>query len=225
MTVLSLPALRRKNASQFQLSLVTNTQTFQSPLNKSVQTYELPGARWQLTATFENLGELDARMLKAWIAKLRGAAGRFYCSDLSHKRPNGKAIGAGTVYGAGQAGTSIISAWMIPLATADSTILTADIDTFSIDASAGNVPLWLLPGDYCNINGELKIITDIVPLDNQGHATLSFAPPLRAIPADGSPIIISAPTAVFRLNDDQQDKFNFNPDRHPTVTITAQEVF
>lgn len=225
MTTLNLPTISRRNATQFELALVPNTQTFESPLNKSVQTGDLPGARWHLTATWENLLETDARAVKAWLAKLRGAAGRFYCCDLSHKQPSGKAIGSGAVWGADQGGRAIVTAWIVPTATADSMIITGDTDDFTIDAEAGDVPLWLLPGDYCGINGELKLITDVSPLDEAGRSTLVFEPPLRAAPADNAEIVISAPTAVFRLADDAQDKFNFDPQRRPSVTITAIEVF
>lgn len=203
MTTLNLPALTRANATQCKLSLQPNTQSFESPLNKTVQTYELPGARWLLTATWQNLGEADARIFKAWLAKLRGAAGRFYAFDLSHKSPRGTANTFGYVRGAGQTGASINTSWG------------------SITSRNG----WLLPGDYIAIGIELKIVTATVNIDGSGYATISFEPPLRSSPADNAIITTYEPTAIFRLNDDNQDAFNFDPERHPSITIAATEVF
>ncbi len=202
MTTLNLPTLNRANASQCTFSLQANTQTFESPLNKSVQTYELPGARWLFTATWQNLNQIDARAFKAWLARLRGAAGRFYAGDLTHKTPSGYATGAGTVSGAGQTGNAIVTHWGV-----------------------ANQSNWLLPGDYVEIGGELKIITAIAAVDGSGLSTLTFEPPMRISPADTSLLVIVEPLATFRLNDDKQDTANFDPDRHPTITISATEVF
>jgi hypothetical protein len=91
--------------------------------------------------------------------------------------------------------------------------------------AATSVSRWLLPGDYVGIGGELKIITAVANVDGSHLATLTFEPPLRTSPADITPIVIAAPTAIFRLNDDKQDTVNIDPDRHPSITISAQEVF
>ena len=227
MTILSLPVLSRKNATSCTFSLVANTQTFESPLNKSVQTYELPGARWTFSATWQNLTEGDARVLKAWLLKLRGQAGRFYAYDLSHKTVAGQAVygGDGTVYGAGQVGRSLVTLWSPPAITADSTLYTAD-ETITIDQTYYSSVHWLLPGDYFNVNGELKMITDVIPLTPTSNlATITFEPPMRVAPADGAVVTITAPKAVFRLKDDKQDNFTFDPERKPSITISGEEVF
>ena len=199
----NLPSLSRANASQCTFSLQANTQTFESPLNKTVQTYELPGARWLFTATWQNLNQVDARAFKAWLAKLRGASGRFYAYDLSHKSPSGYASGTGLVYGAAQVGVSISTLW----------------------SGVTSQPYWLLPGDYIGVGGELKIVTAIANVDSNHLATITFEPPLRVSPTDATPITIYAPYATFRLNDDKQDAANIDPDRHPTITIAGTEVF
>jgi hypothetical protein len=203
MNTQNLPTLSRGNATQCTFGLQPNTQTFESPLNKTIQTYELPGARWLFTATWQNLNQLDARAFKAWLAILRGAAGRFYASDLSHKAPSGHATGSGLVYGASQTGNSIVTVW----------------------AGVPNQTGWLLSGDYVGIGGELKIVSASIPITSGNHATIVFEPPMRAVPTDASVIVINNPAATFRLNDDKQDIANIDPDRHPTITIAATEVF
>lgn len=202
MTTQNLPTLtRRGNATQCSFSLMPNTQTFESPLNRAIQTYELPGARWILSATWQNLCETDARIFKAWLAKLRGAAGRFYGYDLSYRGPRGTANADGTVFGAGQTGGSIVTAW-----------------------AGATITGWLMPGDYVEIAGELKIVTAQVDIDGSNHATIAIEPPMRTSPANGSAVDVLNPTAVFRLENDEQDGLNFDPDRHPSLTITAVEV-
>lgn len=204
MTTLNLPTLlTRGNATECQMSLQANTQFFESPLNKTVQTYELPGAKWLLTATWQNLCEADLRIFKAWMASLRGMAGRFYAGDLSYKRPRGCVTGAGKAYAAKSAGYNTLS-------TLWSLISTSNI---------------LLPGDYFQIGTELKIITEAASTNSLGLANLTFEPPLRSDVDIDDAIIISSPVAIFRLNDDQQDQINIDPDRHQSITIAATEVF
>jgi hypothetical protein len=137
------------------------------------------------------------------MASLRGAAGRFYAGDLSHQVPSGYATGAGTVSGANQVGISVVTHW----------------------TGVANQANWFLPGDYVEIGGELKVVTAAVSITSGNLATIAFEPPLRTSPTNGSTIYFVAPTATFRLNDDKQDIANIDPDRHPTITIAATEVF
>lgn len=203
MTTLALPTLTKKNATQCALSLQYNTQTFESPLNKSVQTYELPGARWNFAATWENMIEADARIFKAWLATMRGQAGRFYAGDLSRKTPRGIVSGSGTVRTVTSAGaTSLSSAWT-PI----------------------NQTGWFLVGDYIQVNNELKIITADATTNSLGYSTLYFEPALRSALTIGMTITYTNCVATFKLNDDGQDKINFDPERHPSLTISATEVF
>lgn len=225
MAILDLPILSRRNATKCTLSLVPNTQFFESPLTKSAQTYELPGARWMFTATWENLAETDARIIKAWLAKLRGAAGRFYGYDLSRKTVAGQALYDGAVTGGNQTGRNIIATWTPPELTVDSTLYTSDDDSITVDLDYYLSNRWLLPGDYVSIGGELKMITDITPLEGGGLASVAFEPPLRQSPTNGSVVAITAPRAVFRLVDDKQDQIGFDPQRRCSITIQGIEVF
>jgi hypothetical protein len=179
-----------------------NTQAFESPLNRTVQTVELPGARWTFTLEYRSISHTDARILKAFFAQLRGMAGRFYLGDRSHKTPAGTAAGTPVVKGAAQTGATLITDGWTP--------------------SQANL---LLPGDYIGVNGELKIITATCSSDVSGNATLVFEPPLRYSPADNAAITVSSPVCVMRLADDEQDQIVIDPERRPTVTFEGMEVF
>ncbi len=222
---LALPVISQRAPTQASFSLVANTQTFESPLNKSVQTYELPGARWAASWSYQNLTDADARILKAWLAKLRGQAGRFSCYDWTHKRPTGRAYRSGSVNGAGQTGRTVNAEWAVLSLTIDSHLLTADMTDLTCDAIHETYADWLLPGDYIGINGELKLVTDTVALTGSGLVIIAFEPPLRSAPADGAAITVIRPTCTMRLVDDKQDNMTFREQKRTDITISAVEVF
>jgi hypothetical protein len=161
--------------------IITNSQTFRSPLSGSVQTLELPGARWRVTLTFNNLKRAERAALKAFLAQLRGPAGRFTLHNFAEPTPQGAATGTPLVNGASQTGASLAT-----------------------DGWTPNITGILKAGDYFAVGGELKIITADASSNGSGQATLEFEPPLRASPADNASITTSQPTATFMLQDDDQ---------------------
>lgn len=202
MSTQSFPTLTRTAPTVVNFALIPNTQIFTSPINRSTQTLELPGARWRAKMEYRNVLESDARILKAFFAKLRGASGRFYLADMSHKTPAGTALGSGIVKGAAESGSSI-----------------------STDGWTANQTSLLLPGDYVGIGGELKIITTAISSDGTGNATITFEPPLRSTPADNSAIVVTMPTCIMRLENDEQDQVDIDPERCPSITINCVETF
>lgn len=202
MSILSLPVTSRTAPSAMTFSLQPNTMRAESPLNRAVQTAELPGARWIASFSYQNLNDADARIYKAWLNRLVGMAGRFYLCDYTHPAPAGTAAGAPLVNGAGQAGRSIIT-----------------------DGWTVNQANLLLPGDYIGIGGELKVITSLASSNSSGIATLTFEPPLRAAAADNSAIITNQPTCVMMLSNDQQDKFTFSERNVTNLQIDCLEMF
>jgi len=202
MAILSLPTMTRTSPSAMVFSLQPNTASFQSPLNRTVQTSELPGARWMASVSYNNLTDADARILKAWLNKLSGMAGRFYLPDYTHLTPSGTALGTPLVKGAAQSGRTLLT-----------------------DGWTANQANLLLPGDYFGVGTQLLVITDPISSDSGGNATLKFEAPLRSIPADNAVITKTAPTCVMMLVDDKQDKFVFQERNVTTVTFDCMEVF
>ena len=66
-------------------SLTSNTQISTSPFTNAGQTNELAGARWNATFSYNQAIGKDKTVgqIRAFLAKLRGAAGRFYAYDPS----------------------------------------------------------------------------------------------------------------------------------------------
>jgi len=188
------------NAVEWQL--ISNTQSFTSPLDKTVQTLELPGARWMATLSFTRLSDTEARTLLAFLTALRGQAGRFTMHDHSHPTPSGIATGTPLVNGASQSGGTLITDGWTPSQTG---ILKA--------------------GDWLGVNGELHMVTADADSDVSGNATFSIEPPLRASPSDNAPITVNSPTATFRLMDDGQTRWKATPGDINAMTITCIESF
>lgn len=201
MTILNFPTLSRNYISSGTFSLMPNTQIFESPLNRSVQTVELPGARWLFSYNFESLESSDIRKLKAFLAQLRGASGRFYMEDKTYLRL-GTAAGTPLVNGALQVGSTLIT-----------------------DGWTPSQALLLDAGDYISINYELKLITQAVSSDASGNATLTFEPPLRNSPIDDAVIVVNSPKAIFRLSGDESDNFNLQPPFVADFTLDGVEMF
>ena len=221
MAILDFPEISQKGPSQFVFRLTHNTQTFESPLNKAIQTQELPGARWSFSATWDNLTDLDARILKGWIAKLRGQAGRFYMGDLQHPAPSGLAYGSGVLMGL-PSDTALTTSWSVSaFITADNTHFTADsslVDTTMLSA------LWFQPGDYISVNGELKVVTEQV-YGAYGGISIPVEPPFRTPPPVDAPLVFVNPKCVMRLIDDAQDNFQYSEYNRTSITISGIEVF
>lgn len=199
MTTLSFPSLSRAVPRSMDWSLRANTQSFQSPLSKSVQTVELPGASWAASFMLENLDEADAALLQAFFAKLRGRAGRFYLHNLARPQPRGTLTGTPLVKGAAQTGATLA------------------IDGCTVGAT-------LLAGDFIGINGELKMVVADAAADGAGEMSLTIEPPLRSSPADNAALTLVQPTATFMLAADES-KWSTAPGKFSTFAIDAVEVW
>ncbi len=177
--------------------LISNTRTFKSPLDGSVQTSEAPGARWHVSLAFPKRAPSEARILAAFLISLRGESGRFRLFDHAHTTPRGTITGNPIVSGAAQSGASInISGW------------------------TGT----LLAGDMIGIGGELKMVTTDAEGAGAVPAAVSFEPPLRQSPANGSVVVIASPTAVFKLTNDNMAKWSVKPVFYD-LSLICEEAF
>jgi hypothetical protein len=201
MTVYAWPALTRKLPAQFDWQLVSNTQSFQSPLSGAIQTVEMPGARWAAQFTLNVLDANDAATWRAFTAQLRGQSGRFALWNMARPTPRGIATGTPVVSGAGQSGNT--------LTTSGWTASTAGI---------------LKAGDFIGVNGELKILVLDATSNGAGQATLAFEPPLRSSPANGAAIVTNKPTATFKMDDDTARSTTTAPG-FDSVSISATEAW
>jgi len=164
------------------LLLRANTQSYESPLTRSVQTASLQGDRWEMTVSYSNKYGAEAKQLKSFIFQLRGQAGRFdyIPPDLDQQ---GQGTAAITVNGANQLGDTL-------------NIQTTDFNTILFEV-----------GDYLSVNSELKYVTSQSVSDGSGLASVTFEPPLRRSPADNAPVEYEAPKVTMKLEDEDQAQF------------------
>lgn len=200
MTTLTFPSLSR-DPHTWTWRKLSNTQTFESPLTRGVQTLALPGARWACAATWESLQPADAALLRAWLAQLQGTAGRFYLGDLAHRAPRGTAAGTPLVAGGSQTGKTLATDGWTPGAT-------------------------LLAGDFIGYNGgaELRMVVADATADGAGAMSLSLDEPIRVSPVDNAAIVISRPTCIMRLSGDEA-AWNYSPGGFASFSLDAVEVF
>lgn len=195
----SFPAGIQIRAARF--GLKTNTQLYVSPLSGDTQRAELPGARWYASFTLTTQKREDIAAVQAFLVSLAGPAGSFYGYDPNATSPLGAGGGTPLVNGGSQTGSSLITdGW--PNSTA---ILKA--------------------GDYFTVNGEYKMVTADASSNGSGEATISFAPVLRASPANNAPLTITNPTCIMRLVDDDQAVWDINESGFYDVTFNAIETF
>lgn len=178
-----------------------NTQTFVSDLNGSIQTAELPGARWSVSMTFTNRFGRDAWALQATLTKLRGRAGRFYMTPSDWEKRAGNTSGTGAVATDAAAGVS-------------------SIDTDGWDISITEL---FYAGSYFEVNGELKIVTADVDSDAAGLATIEFDPPLRKPVTDGMQIRYVEPRAIMMLASDDAASWSVSAPAIYALNLDAME--
>jgi hypothetical protein len=95
MATLTFPSIV-PNAISFGIKY--STQINISPLSGSVQTYEVPGARWVADLSYSELEPVDARELISFLTQLRGSSGRFTLFDFSHRNPAGSNLKPSNIF-------------------------------------------------------------------------------------------------------------------------------
>jgi hypothetical protein len=135
-------------------TLESNTSSFESTLNKNVQHMELPGARWRGSVAFSNRTKQEANKIKAFMTSLGGQVGRFYLTPFDAYQ-SGTMSGAGVVDGAVAFGASVIST----------------------NGWEGGQSKLFEAGDYLEVNGELKMVTeDVVGIDYIEYTGTNYMP-------------------------------------------------
>ena len=202
MTILTFPSIRRPSRASYRLR--GHTQTHRSPLDGTEQTLELPGAVWELTVSWESLDAADTRVLAAFLANLRGAAGRFYYSPALWSPRRAAGGGSPLVNGGAQSGGSLITDGWTPSAEV---------------ALAGD---WLSFDDV-GARRRLHMVTATATADGSGAATLAITPPIRRAPADDAAVEVVAPAGVFRLPGDDAPEMQLRPPMLGSLTLTMVE--
>ncbi|MDQ1081451.1 hypothetical protein [Pseudoroseomonas cervicalis] len=178
-----------------------NTQSHTSPLDGTTQTLQMPGMRWVVTLTWEDLKPEHWRILGAFIAQLGGQAGRFTYGPW-HAPRTAPGVGAPVVDGAGQAGDLLV---------------TRGWPNFTRVFNTGD---WL---SYPDAQGRpmLHQVVANSSSNGTGQAATRLAPPLRRPGADGAAVEVVNPVGVFMLASDDDGEIRF---RKPVRASTSLQL-
>lgn len=182
--------------------LETNTQVFTSALSKFVERSELDGARWKARYELVPMRRATFAELQSILIKLKGRVNRVNVYDPDATSPRGSVAGTILVNGGSQTGTSL------------------DCDGF-----ANSTTGLFLPGDYFEVNNELKMVTASVDSNGSGEATIQFEPPLRASPADNAQITYSTPKCKMILDNDGIQWDSNDAGIYESVSFSLTEAF
>lgn len=177
--------------------LLSNTESFVSPLNRSSQTVERPGARWKATLEFPHMERDKRRRLEGFLAGLSGMAGRVFL--WPHSAP--VADLAAVPVDATMALDFLSQSYQVngEVVVNGSLIDYKYLPTKYWPAST----LVMRAGEYLGAGGELKIVTADTYSDANGQALIPIAPPFRVAPANLSVVTLNKPTATMMNTSDE----------------------
>ena len=185
MAILTFPPALAGRVTALDWHLQANTQTFTSPLSRATQSAELPGAMWIATLQMAPMREDRWRAWSAWVAQLRGAAGRFRLTPPHAALPaGGEVAGSLTV-------SQIVSSTVLRV---------AGLPPSTTSLRTGDLVHVVTGTD----RQELKILVADVETNGSGLALMTFEPPLRRQPAVGAAVVCNGPSAIMRFVDDDQ---------------------
>jgi len=81
MIILTLPVHIKPNSQEW--GQQSNTRVFRSQFTSAIQTLQSPGALWMCRYSYPSMNKDNARLFKAFLAKLRGQTNRFKAIDFT----------------------------------------------------------------------------------------------------------------------------------------------
>ncbi|MDR3381732.1 hypothetical protein [Cupriavidus basilensis] len=199
--------------------LQSNTETFTSPLNRSIQTTERPGARWKVTLELPSMTADKRGRLEAFLASLGGMAGRFRL--WPHARPV-------SAVGVGASDAGLVLDFLNQAYQAQGTpAVSGALSDFRVLPSKfwPASTLVLRAGEYLEVGGELKIVTADVVSDASGGAAIPIAPPFRMAPQVNAELVLDRPRATMMLINDEYSVSVGQARISETVVIAAVEAW
>ncbi|MCG8360329.1 MAG: hypothetical protein MI920_32605 [Kiloniellales bacterium] len=189
MAILTIPSGPAFTETRF--GLTSNTQAaLISPINRTAQLLELPGARWKAAYELPSMSRNEAVAWQAFLVQLRGRAGEFYGYDPDARTARGTAKDKtfGTLKIStdppGQTGAALVAVG----AGASETGVFLKGDYLAYDVGAGR---------------QLHMVTSDVNADGTGGMTIPIEPPIRTPPAGNENLITTDASCVMHLVDDE----------------------
>lgn len=178
---LSLPA--EFKSAEISLEANSVVGVAESPFTLTEQVYVHQGQRIEGSIVLPAMKRATAEPVIAFLLKLNGAEGTFYCGDTANKTARGVATGAPKT-----AGIATARAW-----------------TLATDGWTAGTTNILRAGDWIQVGTgstrRLHKVLEDVNSDGGGAATLTLWPRVRTAYADNTDLVVSSPTGLFRLKE------------------------
>lgn len=193
--------------NSIEMGIVFNTQISTSPLSGDVKSLELPGARWKIRLSYSDMTEDETRPILAWLASLKGSAGRFLVYDFTLPTPRGGMISANY---------TVATRTNITLANRTGGTLEVG-DLFSITPTGSQIP-------------ELKMVTQVVTDNSYNFQPVARRPTTSytagaLLSTTSGGLGTKAYAHMMLTSDDQSLHATAEKGLISTVTIDAVEVF
>lgn len=197
MAIVIWPADKRFCPATMTIGLKGSVRLAASEETGDVQTAEVPGSKWMISATWPGRGADAQGAIEAIFAKIRGKVNRVALFHWGRQRPLNFSTGSITTTG--------------NFAQGDTTLL--------LYAPTGQT---FRPGEMIGILGQLFMIVDAT---GSGNLTVTVSPNLRAAVPSGTNIDYIRPTANFILTSDSVDLSIGPGGRGESFSASFMEVF
>ncbi|MEM9786796.1 MAG: hypothetical protein AAF801_09875 [Pseudomonadota bacterium] len=176
----------------------------ESPFTFRGQSFEWPGARWQLEVTLPPLKPSDAKLWIAFLLSLRGQVGTFNMGDPAYQK-TGSGVGIDNLQVAQIAGSSTLPCYNAP----------------------PNASGYLAAGDYVQLglgaSATLHRVLQDVNTNASGEYAIEIWPPASEDLNINRAIYLNDPVATWRLAGDSIG-WDVNTARHYGISFNAVQV-
>lgn len=150
---------------------------------------KIDGHVWTFSAGYNRVTREEMMPVFAFAMLQEGRYGTFTVVPPDLAAPQGTALGTPLINGASQTGSSL-----------------------EIDGCTASQSTFAKAGDVFTVDGDLKVymMTEDIPADVSGNATLIFKPPLEKVPTDGAALTLVDVEFTMSFDGDSR-KYNAEP--------------
>lgn len=178
--------------SDMQMSLVNNAALVQSPyVLAQSQVQEWPGSdAWMAEVQLPPMDRVTAAPWRAFLAESHGIVNVFQLGDQGAHHHIRSAVGSQPVVDGSNSANNLVT---------QTTLYTKGWKPTSFRL--------MLPGDYFQVGYRLYMVAGQIPVssDANGNAAIPVLPSLRDTPPDSTPLILSNPLGLFRMQQNRRD--------------------
>ena len=199
MSTINWPTSDVFRPAHFEIALRSNVLISASQFTGSIQTVEVPGARWVIAMQLDPAEWSDQAVREGILSQIAGPANRVALWHFARPAPRGTMRGSPTLSATSAAGAT--------------SLLIATTAWATVEA-----------GDMGKVGDQLVQVIEPATADGAGAMTAKIRPALRAQVASGSAFIWDRPTGLFLLTQ-QEVRVPYQPSWGGEISLEFVEVF